>query len=172
MDIPTSHYIQLFILAASSLMDDFKCAFWVIFLVAALAALLRTIWCLGSCCVHMSDILDVAHANWLDFDPLSPGCGGCVCIIWWCAIGEEVDNETKWEFLRTIQLASCQNAISSSEDIAYTQDESCRVWLQVAGVSHRPAICNKQVRYWVFVNRDKLQCITAEMAWLCDIYRT
>jgi hypothetical protein len=35
-------------------------------------------------------------------DPLSPGRGGCVSIMYWCGRGEEDDNEKKWEALRTI----------------------------------------------------------------------
>jgi len=80
----------------------FKCAFWVICLVAALVASRWTNWCLRFCCVPMSDALDVAHANRLDLDPLSPGWGGCVSMICWCGIWEEDDNEKKWEVLRTI----------------------------------------------------------------------
>jgi len=50
----------------------------------------------------VGDIVDVAPTNWLDLDPLSPGGGGCVSMVCWCGIGEEDDNEKKWEVLRTI----------------------------------------------------------------------
>jgi len=50
----------------------------------------------------MSDVLNVSPANQLDFDPLAAGWGGCVSMICWCGIGEEDDNEKKWEVLRTI----------------------------------------------------------------------
>jgi hypothetical protein len=43
---------------------------WVIFLLAALAASWWTDWCLSSCCVPMSDVLDEEPANQLDLDPL------------------------------------------------------------------------------------------------------
>jgi len=46
--------------------------------------------------------IDVAPANRPVFDPLSPGGGGCVSMMCWCGIGEEDDNERKWEALRTI----------------------------------------------------------------------
>ena len=47
-------------------------------------------------------------------------------MICWCGIGEEDDNEKKWEVLRIIQLASCQIGIISCEHVRYTQDEfSC-----------------------------------------------
>ena len=86
----------LFILAASSLTDDFECAFWVTILAAALEALwCQTNWCLHSCCVPMSDVFDIVPTNWLDFDPLSPGWSGSVCMICWCGILEEDDIEKK-----------------------------------------------------------------------------
>jgi len=47
-------------------------------------------------------IFDVVPANRLLFDPLSPGGGGRVSMMCWCGIGEEDDNERKWEALRTI----------------------------------------------------------------------
>jgi len=120
----------------------FQCASWVILLLAALAVLRWTDSCLRSCCVPISNVFDVAPVNCLDSDLLSPGWGGCVTLIWWSGIGEEDDNKKKWEVLRTIQLASCQNGKRSSQHVRYTQDKSCCVWLQVAGVSHRPVICN------------------------------
>jgi len=49
----------------------------------------------------MSDVFDVVSADRLDFDQLSLGWGGCVSMSGWCGIGEEVDNENKWEVLRT-----------------------------------------------------------------------
>jgi len=57
---------------------------------------------LRSCCVPRIAIYDVAPANLPIFDPLSPGGGGCVSMMCWCGIGEEDDNERKWEALRTI----------------------------------------------------------------------
>ena len=60
----------------------------------------------------------------------------------WCGIGEEDDNEKKWEVLRMVYLATCQNGIISCQQVLYTQDESCCVSLQVAGVSNSPAMCN------------------------------
>jgi len=80
----------------------FKCASWVICLVATLAVSRWTNWCLHSCCVRVIAVFDVAPANRLDIDPLSLGWGGCVSVIWWCGIGEEDDNEKPWEALRTI----------------------------------------------------------------------
>jgi len=59
-------------------------------------------------------VFDVAPVNRLVFDRLSPGGGGRVSMMCWCGIGENDDNERKWEALRTIWLASCQNGISSS----------------------------------------------------------
>jgi len=45
---------------------------------------------------------DVAPANRPNLDPLLPGWGGGVSMICWVGIGEEDDNEKKWEALRTI----------------------------------------------------------------------
>ena len=56
----------------------------------------------GVCVLAMSDVFDVAPANRLDFDPLSPGWGACCSIICWCGIGTEDDNEKKREVLRTL----------------------------------------------------------------------
>jgi len=78
----------------------FKCASWVICLVATLAALWWS-------CVPRIFVFDVAPANLPVFDPLSPGGGGCVSIMCWCGIGEENDNERKWEALTTKLFASC-----------------------------------------------------------------
>jgi len=80
----------------------FKCASWVICLVAVLAASWWTNLCLRSFCVPIISVFDVAPANWPVFDPLSPGGGGWVSIMSWCRIEEEDDNERKWEALRTI----------------------------------------------------------------------
>jgi len=80
----------------------FKCASSVMCLVPASAASRWTNWCLRSCCVPISDIFNEASANWLDFDLLGPGWGGCVSMICWCGIGEEDDNEKMWEALRII----------------------------------------------------------------------
>jgi len=63
----------------------------------------------------------------------------------------------------TMLSASCQNGISSSQHDLYTQEESYRVGLQVAGVSKDPAMCNKLVRYGLFVIRDTLLCTPAEI---------
>jgi len=137
--------------------------------VAALAASRWTNWCLSSCCVPMIDVLDAAPVNWLGSDPLSPGWGGCMSMICWCGIGEEGDSGKTCEVLRTLSLASCGNGLSSNQHARYTQDESCWVWVQVAGVSHHFVICNKSVWCCLFVCRDTLWCTTAEITWLSDI---
>jgi hypothetical protein len=69
-------------------------------------------------------VFGVVPANLPEFDPLSPGGGGCVSIMYWCGIGEEDDYERKREALRTIVLASCQNGIYGSLHDCYAQDES------------------------------------------------
>jgi len=50
----------------------------------------------------MSDVFHVSPTNWLDFDALAAGWGGCILMMCWCGMGEEDDNEKKWEVLRTI----------------------------------------------------------------------
>jgi len=112
----------------------------------------------------MGDVFDVVPANWHDLDPLSPGRGGCVFMMCWCGTGEEDDNEKKWEVLRTTQFALCQNGISTSQDVPYTQDESCWLSLQVPGVCHRPTRCNQYLGCYLFANWDKLQRTTAAIA--------
>jgi len=57
---------------------------------------------LRSCCVSMSDKLNETSVGRLDSDPVSPGWGVCVSMIWWCGIEEEDDNEMKYEVLRNI----------------------------------------------------------------------
>ena len=54
----------------------------------------------------------------------------------------------------------------------YTQDEYCCISMQVEGVSHRPAIWNMSDRCCLFVYRDTLRCMTAEISWRSDINRT
>jgi hypothetical protein len=70
--------------------------------VAVLAASRWTNWGLHSCSVPVSDVSDDAPANRPDWDPLGPAGGGCVSMICWCVIGEEDDNDMKWEVLRII----------------------------------------------------------------------
>ena len=91
---------------------------------AALAASQRTNWCLRSCCLPKTGVYKEAPTNQLDLDLLGPGRGGFVSVIHWCGIGEEDDNEKKWEVLRIILLGSCQNGIISCQHLCYTQDES------------------------------------------------
>jgi len=146
-----------------------QCVSWVIYLVAALAVSWCTNVCLRCCCVPRIYVFDVAPANLPVFGALSPGGGGCVSMMCWFGIAVEDDNERKWEALRTIESASCQNGISSSQHDRYAQDESYWVWLQVTGVSHRPAICKESVWCCLFVTRDKLQCKSAWIAQLLDI---
>ena len=78
----------------------FKWTSWVICLVAAVAASWWTNLCLRYCCVPRISVLDVTPANRPVFDPLSHGGGGCVSMMCWCGIGEEDDNERKWEVRR------------------------------------------------------------------------
>jgi hypothetical protein len=102
-----------------------KCASRVKCLVGALGASRWTHWCLRFCCVPIGDVFDEVPANRQDLDPLGPGWDGGVSMIYWCGIGEEDDNERKWEVLRIILLGTCQNGIISCHDACYTQDESC-----------------------------------------------
>jgi len=80
----------------------FKCASWVMFSVATLAASQCTNWCLRRCCVPWSDALNEAPVVSLDSDLLSPVWGVCVVMTCWCGKGEEDDNQKKWEVLRNI----------------------------------------------------------------------
>ena len=167
---PTARYVLFLLLQV--LWTTSRCASWVIFLVAVLAASRWTNRCLRSWCVPISEVFDVVSDNPLDSDPLTPGRWGGVSVIHWGGIGQEDDHEKKWEVLGTELLASCQNGISSSQHVLYTQDESCCAWLQVARVCNCPVICNKLVWCCLFVYRDKLWSTTAEIAWLWDINRT
>ena len=58
--------------------------------------------CLRYCCVPRISVFDVAPANLAVVDPVSPGGGGCISMMCLCGIGEEDDNERKWEALSTI----------------------------------------------------------------------
>jgi hypothetical protein len=80
----------------------FKCASWVICLVAAWTSLWWTNVCPRTCYVRRIAVFDVAPANLPVFDPLPPGGGRSVSIMCWCAIGEEDDYERQWEALSTI----------------------------------------------------------------------
>jgi len=132
----------------------FKCASWVIFLVATLAALRWTNCCLGSCCVPESDVLGVTPFDPPGSVPFSPVWGVCVAMICWCRIREEDDNENKWEVLRNIHFTTSQNEISNCQVAHFTQVKSRRVGLQSAGVSNGSAICNKSVWCCWFVYKD------------------
>ena len=146
-----------------------KFASWAIVSAATLTVSRWTDWHLHCCCVQPSDTLHEAPVDLLDSDLLSPGWGASVAKICWSGIGEEDDNEKKWDVLRNIESASSQNGIRNSQLVHSTQDESCRLWLQVAGVSQRPAICNKAVWCCLYVYRDELWCMTAEISWLPDM---
>jgi len=80
----------------------FKCASWVICFVAALAASRWTNLCLRSWCAPRIAVFEVAPTNQPEFNPLSPGGSGCVSMMCRCRIGEQDDNNRKWEVLRTI----------------------------------------------------------------------
>ena len=54
--------------------------------------------------------------------------------------------------------------MSSIQHYRYTPDEVCCLWQHVAGVSHRPAICNKSVERCLFVISDKSLCTIARIA--------
>jgi hypothetical protein len=137
--------------------------------VAILAALRWTNWCLRSCCVPESDILGVMPIGPPGSVPLSPGWGGCVTMIRWCRIGVEDDNEKKCKFLKNIYFGTSQNEISICQVAHFTQLESCCVWLQIAGVPNRSAICNLSARCCVFVAWDSEPSMTLEISRLYDI---
>ena len=123
----------------------FKCASWVIFLVAALAVLRWTNCCLRSCCVPESDILGATPVDPPGSVLFSPGWGVCVAMICLCRIGEEDDNKKKWKVLRNIYFTTSQNEISNCQVARFTQVKSCCVWLHIAGVSNHSAFCNQSV---------------------------
>jgi len=78
---------RCFLFALRSVLQTiFQSASWRILWVTALAELWWTHWGLRSGCVPMSDIFDEAPANQLDLDPLWPGWGCCVSMIYWCEI--------------------------------------------------------------------------------------
>ena len=79
-----------------------KSGFRVICLVTGLAASMRTRGCQCVCCVPRIPVLDIPPAHGPEFEPHSPGRGGCVFMMCWCGIGEEDNNERQWEALRTI----------------------------------------------------------------------
>jgi len=79
-----------------------NCAFWVIFVVAALASSWWTDWCLCRCCVSVGGALVEVPVVRLDSDPLAPCRGVCGAMICCCGGGKEDDNEKKWEVLRNM----------------------------------------------------------------------
>jgi len=101
----------------------FKCASWVMFLVATLAASQWTAWCLGCCCVPSSEALNEAPVVSLDSNPLLPVWGVCVVMTCLCGKGEEDDTQKKWEVLRNIYLASSQNRLTDRQLGRSTHDE-------------------------------------------------
>jgi len=80
----------------------YKCASWVMFSVATMAASQWTIWCLHWCCVPSSDALDEAPIVSLDSDLLSPVWGAGAAMNCWCGKEEEDGNQKKWEVQRNI----------------------------------------------------------------------
>jgi len=148
-----------------------ECASWDIFLEAALSALRWTNWCLPSRCVPESAVLGVMPIDPPGSVPFSPCWGVCVAMICWCRIGEEDDNEKKWEVLRNIYVTTSQNEICNCQVAPFTQVESCCVGLQIAGVSDRSAIRNKSVLSYHSVHRDKSRWTTDESSRLTDIHR-
>jgi len=140
-------------------------------MLAAFAALWWTNRCLRTWYVPICYVSVVAPSNRLKLDPLSHWWCGCVSTICLSAKAEDADNEKKWEVLGIIKLASRQNGVCSSQHIHYTKHESCWVWLQVAGHSHYPAICNKLVRCCFNVARENFGCMTAEISWSSEIVR-
>jgi len=80
----------------------FKCASWIICLVAALAASRLTNLYLHSCGVPRISIFDIAPANLPIINPLLPGGRSSVCIMCCCGIEDEDDNDRKLEPLSNI----------------------------------------------------------------------
>jgi len=99
-----SHLIEcLFLyLLLLGLQTFWKCTFWGIFWVTALAALRWTNWCLHCYFVPAGGALNEAPVGRLDSDRLTPCWGVCGAIICRCGRGEADDNEKKWEVLRNI----------------------------------------------------------------------
>jgi hypothetical protein len=122
--------------------------------------------------VPLTAVFDEARGNLQDSDPLWPGWGRCVSIICWCGIAGEYENEKKLKVMRILQSAWCQNWITSCQRVSYTQDESCYVKLNAAGVFPSLELCNNSVLCWLFVNSDESRYTTADIAWLAAIYRT
>jgi len=147
-------YCFLFLLLPAVIRTILKCASWVILLVAAMAALWWTYWCLHPCCLPETDGLGVMPGDLPGLVPFSPAWGVLVAMICWYRIGEQDDNEKMWEVLRNIYFATNQNGISNYQVARYTQVKSYCIWLQIAGVSNHSAICNKSVRLCLFVYQN------------------
>ena len=161
----------LFVLV-SVLLTINKCASWVKWLVGTFAASRWKNSCQHSCCVQRILIIDAAPTYQLELDPPSNGSDGCVLTISRDWVENEGDDEMMLEALRILQLASCLKGITSSQHDHYTQDvESYWVWLQVAGVSHCPTICNESVWCSFFLTVDNIWCFTATIARLACLTR-
>jgi len=131
----------------------FKCGSWAIFFLAVLEALWWTKCWLRCCGVPASAALDGAPINQLGLDLLLPCSGISVFMICWFGIAEEDYNEKMRDVLRNIYLSSSPNGICNSQHARSTHDASCCVWLQVAGISHCPVMCNKLVWSFMVVTR-------------------
>jgi hypothetical protein len=119
--------------------------------------------------VLASDKLDGLHIEGLDSHHLSPGWAFCITLMFSSGLGEEDDNENKWEVLRNIWMASSQNGISNNQFTHSTQAELCCGWLQVTRVSHCLEICRNWVWCWLFF---LLGIIVVYKSWNLTIVRS
>jgi hypothetical protein len=72
-----------------------------------------------------NNVLGVKPVDPRDSVPFSPGCGVCVGMFCWCRIEEEDNNEKKWEVLRNIFFATCQDEIVNWQVACFTQVKPC-----------------------------------------------
>jgi hypothetical protein len=152
----------------------FKCASWVIFLVATIAASQWTNRCLRCRCVSPSGALLEAPVVRLDLALIVPG--GSVSGAMACCC-------RKWERWSPKVVGSAEDYIVSYKSKWNAGQPTCTFnssWILfqigalhiAAGDSNGRKICSKSVQSCLYVYRDTLRRTTADISCLIDIERT
>jgi len=117
-----SHHIPHFniVLQLPVLRTIFTCNSWVMPLVAAVAMLQSTKWCVQHCCISGDCALDGKDVFYLNFYLVAPCWGIYMAIICCHRHGVGDDKEKKWEVLRNGWLAWSQNRICNGKLLSST----------------------------------------------------
>jgi len=143
-----------------------KCASWVVFSVATIAASQWTNWCLHCCCVSPSGSLCAAPVVRLDSAPIAPGgsvSGAMACCCRNVKIIITKRSRKCWRLYSELQLK--MEWVTANLHVRFKLNPAayiCRGF-------QRSQDFSRSVRHWLLVHRDTSRWMTADIAYLIDI---